>query len=50
MKTRRFFRGLSDTEISKVGFIFGADAEGDEKTRLFLEKRQIDLFLSRKTA
>ena len=50
MKTRRFFRGLSDTEISKVGFIFGADAGGDEKTRLFLEKRQKDLFLSRKTA
>jgi hypothetical protein len=50
MKTRRFFRGLSETEISKVGFIFDADAGGDEKTRLFLEKRQKHLFLPKETA
>ena len=50
MKTRRFFGGLNETDILKVGFIFGADAEGDEKTRLFLEKRQNHLFLSKETA
>ena len=49
MKARRFFKGLREAQILKVGFIFGADAGGDEKTRLFLEKRQKDLFLSRKT-
>jgi hypothetical protein len=50
MKTRRFFKGLSETDILKVGFILGADAGDDEKTSLFLEKRLKDLFLSRKTA
>jgi hypothetical protein len=49
MKTRRFFGGLGEAPILKVGFILGADAGDDEKTQLFLKKRQKDLFLLRKT-
>ena len=45
MKTRRCFKGLGETDILKVGFIFGADAGDDEKTSLFLETSERPIFV-----